>query len=121
MLAGSSVVFPFTCCGRQPITISEQFLHDKCFGCQHSVSAVIDDAQCHAHRVVNKVLKYITEFGIFLILIFFATDLVVLLIKYENINGFPHIAELGDQYRLLLKSAGQHSRIYIFYPPRHII
>ena len=33
---------------------------------------------------------------------FFATDLVVLLIKYEN-DGVLRVAELGDDYRLLLK------------------
>jgi len=42
------------------------------------------------------------SFSIFLILILFATNLVFLLIKYEN-NGFLCIAELGHQYRLLLK------------------
>jgi len=44
--------------------------------------------------------KYFIECSIFLFVI--ATDLVVLLIKYEN-DGVLCVAELGDHYHLLLK------------------
>jgi len=63
-------------------------------------------------------LKYFVEFSFFLFSFFIAKDLVVLLITYEN-DGVFRVAELGGRYRLLLKSAGQHSRLYIFYPPRN--
>ena len=45
--------------------------------------------------------KCFIEFSIFLFPFFIATDLVVLLIKYEN-DGVLRVAELGDHYRLLL-------------------
>ena len=49
-----------------------------------------------------QVLKYFIKSSIFLILILFSMDLVVLLIKYKN-NGFLRIAEPKHQYCLLLK------------------
>ena len=46
--------------------------------------------------------RYFIEFSIFLFLFFIATDLVVILIKYEN-DGVLRVTELGDHHHLLLK------------------
>ena len=46
--------------------------------------------------------KYFFEFSIFLFSFFIPTDLVILLIKYEN-DGVLRVAELKGHYRLLLK------------------